>query len=265
MISIRPWNDPNTGLCKTIYPLSWGKQNSYALFSPGIDRFFLVDSFDPWIMLETSRILSSKISNILYILDKQTPLFDNSNCFYYTTKHKMNEKYYGGPTVMSHRQSSFMMKIQPEMVIKTEWPIDFRSEDRNSVLLRLQDYSQFVLRVIHSITAAVSLRNSFPEKHYIENYFKNFSPSNFTARPDTTTSSDGIEHVIKNILYDSDTIQDALENIHESWRKYSWEDVLGIRQTFYTYSGIDQPEDLKNLGNPGNFDKFRNSQTMWVV
>jgi len=265
MTNQSPWNDPNTGLCKTIYPLSWGKQNSYVLFSPGIDRFFLVDSFDPWIMLETSRILSSKISNIVYILDKETPFFDNSDCLYYTTKHKMNEKGYGGPTVMSHRQSSFMMKIQSDMVIKTDWPIDFIDEDRKQALLRLQDYAQFTLRIVHSITAAVGLRNSFPEKHYIDNYFKDYCPSDLVARSDTTSAPDGMEYLIKNILYDSETVQEALEKIHESWRKYSWEDVLGIRQTFYTYSGIEQPEDLKNLGDPGNFDKTRNPQTMWVV
>jgi hypothetical protein len=260
-----PWSDPEAGLCKTLYPSSWGKKNCYVLFSPGIDRFFLVDSLDPWIMLETSRILSSKISNIVYILDQETPYFDNSDCLYFTTKHKMDEKFYGGPTVMSHRQSSFMIKIRPDIIIKTDWPIDFIKPERKNALLKLQEYSQFVLRTVHALTCAINLRNSFPEKYYVETYFKDSCPPDLTARPDTTDAPHGIENLIKNILYDSNSINEALENIHDAWRKYSWQDVLGIRQTFYTYSGIEQPQDLADLGNPGNFDKDRNPQTMWVV
>lgn len=265
MDSQKPWTDPEMGLCKTLYPLSWSKKNSYVLFSPGIDRFFLVDSLDPWIMLEASRILSSKISNIVYILDQETPYFDNSDCFYYTTKHKMEEKFYGGPTVMSHRQSSFMIKIRPDMIFKTDWPIDFNNPERKEALLKLQEYSQFVLRIVHALTCAVNLRNSFPERYYVETFFKDQYPENLTARPDTTDSPHGMEHLIKNILYDSSSINEALECIHNAWRKYSFNDVLGIRQTFYTYSGIKQPDDLASLGAPGDFDKNRNTQTMWVV
>lgn len=251
-------------LLGSIYPLSWGKKNSYALFSPGIDRFFLVDNYDPWIMLETSRILSSKISNILYILDQSTPFFDNSDCLFYSTKHKMNEKKYGGPTVLNHRQSSVMTKIPKDMVIKTDWPIDFRSDKRKLALLKLQTYSQFVLKVVHAITIAVNIRNAFPEKHYVDNYFKDYAPADFTARSDTTNSDIGMEILIKNILYDSSTVEESLENIHQAWRKHSREDVLGFRQDFYSYLRLNQPMDLRQLGDPGNFDKLRNSQTMWV-
>lgn len=265
MANQNSWNDSEAGLCKTLYPLGWGKKNSYVLFSPGIDRFFLVDSFDPWIVLETSRVLSSKISNIVYILDQETPNFDNLDCFYYTTKHKMDEKFYGGPTVMSHRQSSFMMKINPGMIIKTDWPVDFLTTDRKEALLKLHEYSKFTLRMIHALSAAVNLRNSFPEKYYVENYFKEHCPDSLVARPDTTTAPIGMESLIKNILYDSKSIDEALKNIHDAWRQYSWEDVIGMRQTFYTYAGINQPTDLANLGSPGTFDKDRNSQTMWVV
>lgn len=265
MINKKPWLQSSSGMHKTMYPLSWNKKNGYALFSPGIDRFFLIDSYDPWIMLETSRVLSSKVSNIVYVLDKETLSIDNLNCLFYTTKHKMNEKFYGGPTVMSHRQSSMILKIQSNMLKKTEWPIDFLEPTRKAALLKLKEYSQFSLRIVHAITCAVNLRNSFPEKYYLDTYFSKCSPDEFTARADTSDFNDGMDVLIKNILYDSPSIEIALDQIHDAWRKYTYHDVLGIRQTFYQYSGIEQPQDLKDLGSPGEFDKIRSPQTMWVV
>lgn len=147
----KPWLNQDEPYHRTFYPMSWGKENSYALFSPGIDRFFLVDSYDPWIMLETSRVLSSKISNIVYVLDQPSIDFDNDDCLYYTTKHKVKEKCYGGPTVMSHRQNSFMIKIRQDMVVKKGWPIDFEKTDRKDALNRLKEYAAFCLRAIHAL------------------------------------------------------------------------------------------------------------------
>lgn len=260
-----PWMNPDVGPHKTMYPLSWGKKNSYALFSPGIDRFFLVDSYDPYTMLETSRVLSSKISNIVYVLDKDTPDMDNSNCFLFTTKHKMDEKFYGGPTASSHKQSSFMIKIRPDIMIQAPWPIDFVEPTRKQALMRLQEYALFCLRAIHSITAAMALRNSFPERYYMDTFFKDKCPQDFIARPDTTIAPNGMDFEIKNILYYSESIEVAIESIHDAWRKFSQEDVLGSRQLFYDFLGIPQPEDLQKLGQPGKLDKDKHSQTMWVV
>lgn len=261
----KPWADHSDPFLKTFYPQSWGKQNGYALFSPGIDRFILVDSYDPWIMLETSRVLSSKISNIVYVLDRPTELFDNSNCLYYSTKNKVDEKTYGGPTVMAHRQNSFMMKIRPDSIIKTEWPIDFNDPDRKNALLKLKDYAEFCLRVIHAITLAFNFKNPFPEKYYLETYFQNEYPSDFTVRADNTSCIEGMELLIKNILYSSESLNDALEGIHTAWRTYSQGDILGYRQSFYFFMGLEQPHDLEDLGKPGTIDKDRNDQTMWVV
>lgn len=261
----QPWLDPDSGKHKTMYPLSWGKRNSYALFSPGIDRFFLVDSYDPYIMLETSRVLSSKISNIVYILDKDTPEMDNSNCLLFTTKHKMDEKFHGGPTASSHKQSSFMIKIRPDIMISTSWPIDFVDPMRKQALINLQEYALFALRVVHSITAAMALRNSFPDRYYMDAYFKDQCPQDFVVRSDTTSSPNGIEHEIKKILYYSSSVEDAIESIHNTWREFSQEDVFGSRQLFYDFLGIKQPDDLEKLGQPGVFNKEKHSQTMWVV
>jgi hypothetical protein len=263
--SQRPWTIDEKPFHSTFYPLHWGKKNSYAIFSPGIDRFLIVDNYDPWTLHETARVLSSKISTITYILDKPTPHMTNDNCLMFSTKHKMNERQYGGPTVMSHRQSGIVMKIRPDVVYEAGWPIDFKTPERNDALLRLQEYSRFTLRIIHALTIGVMFRNPFPERYYMENFFKDEFPEEFKIRGDCTNAPEGIENIIKNILYVADTVDQALEEIHNAWRKYSQSDISGFRQAFYFSVGLTQPPDLAELGTYGEFDKDRNDQTMWVV
>jgi len=263
--SEKPWLNEEDPYHRTVYPLSWGKKSSYALFSPGIDRFILVDDYDPWVMLETSQVLSSKISNIVYVLDQETKYFDNRDCLLHTTKHKVEEKIYGGPTVMSHRQSSFMMKIRPNSIIEAGWPIDFNKSDRIEALLKLKEYSMFCLRMIHSLNIAFNFKNPFPEKHYLENFFKDEYPKDFIVRADNTTCTEGMVSLIKNILYSSNSIEDALDQIDQAWRTHSQNDILGFRQSFYFVAGLKQPNDLEKLGAQGTIDKDRNDQTMWVV
>jgi hypothetical protein len=263
--SSKPWMIDEKPFHSTFYPLHWGKQNSYAIFSPGIDRFLIVDNYDPWVLHETARVLSPKISTITYVLDQPTPHMTNENCLEFSTKHKIEEKQYGGPTIMSHRQSGHMMKIRPNMVREEGWPIDFETPVRKAALLRLQEYTRFSLRVMHSLTIGSMFRNPFPEKYYMDTFFENEYPEEFKVRVDCTNAPEGMEKIIKNILYVSDTLDQALEEIHNAWRTHSWNDISGFRQAFYFSMGLTQPDDLEALGTTGEFDKDRNDQTMWVV
>ena len=261
----KPWLDNEDPFIRTFYPLSWGKQNSYVLFSPGIDRFFLVDNYDPWIMLETSRVLSSKVSNIVYVIDHPSPLFDNDDCLEYTTKNKQHEyNNFGGPKVNHHRQSSFMSKTGPDKIVKRGWPVDFESSDRRQALIKLTDYAAFCLRVIHALAISRNFKDPFPEKHYLENYFKGEYPEDFVLHADATTCPIGMDNLIKNILYTSNNISEALTDIHQAWRDYSQQDLSGYRQTFYYCLGLRPPRDLAALGFANDPDK-NNDHTIWIV
>ena len=260
----KPWLD-NDGFHKTFYPISWHKKNSYSIFSPGIDRFLIVDTYDPWIVYETGKTLSSKISNIIYILDKVTPDMTNETCLNFTTLHKKNERGWGSPNIITHRQSVTIDKISKDIIVEHGWPIDFASDERKQILLNLQEYALFSLRVIYAITLSVNFGNFFPEKEYLDVFFYNQYPEDFKSRHDVTTAEQGITAVIKTILYESNSIEDALASIAEAWLTYAKDDPSNIRQSFYFILGIEQPAELKNLG-PAGFIKDRNiNQTMWVV
>lgn len=260
----KPWLEAD-GLHRTFYPISWQKENSYTIFSPGIDRFLIVDNYDPWIVYETGKVLSSKVSNIIYILDKHTPEMSNETCLNFSTLHKKNESGWGSPNIMTHRQSVTMSKIPSDVVLERGWPVDFVTDERRQILLTLQEYALFSLRAIYAITLSVNYRNFFPEKEYLDVFFHNQFPKDFKSRHDITKAEQGITAVIKTILYESNSIEEALELIGQSWLKYAKDDPSGIRQSFYKILGLEQPSELKNLGPAGFLKDRNNNQTMWVV
>jgi hypothetical protein len=262
--SEKPWMNHEEPFVKTFYPMSWGKSNSYAIFSPGIDRFLVVDTYDPWMLYETGKVLSSKVSTMVYILDQITPHMTNETCLNFSTLHKKNETGYGSPMIASHRQSASLSKITKDMVVDVGWPVDFTTDDRKNMLLKLQEYTMFSLRVIYAITISVNFRNFFPEKEYLDVFFQNQFPQDFKIHYDTTTADQGMISLIKTILYESDSTESALTSIAEAWLVHSKNDPSGTRQLFYRILEIEQPSKLAELGLPG-FVKNRNDQTMWVV
>lgn len=259
-----PWLDTDEGFHRTFYPLSWHKKNSYAIFSPGIDRFLIIDNYDPWMLYETAKVLSSKVSTMVYILDKVTPDMTNATCINFTTRHKKSEKGYGGPMIMSHRQSASLSKIPRDMIVEAGWPVDFIKEDRKEIILKLQEYALFSLRVIYSVTLSVNFRNFFPEKEYLDTFFHNQYPEDLKIYHDNSSAEQGMINVIKTILYEFDSVENALAEIHTAWLTYSTNDPSDTRQLFYQILGMPQPEELAKLGPPG-FIKNRNNQTTWVV
>lgn len=263
--SEKPWMDHSDPFIRTFYPMAWGKTNSYTIFSPGIDRFLIVDSYDPWTVYETGKVLSSKVSNIIYILDKITPDMTNETCLNFSTLHKKNEGGWGSPNIITHRQSVTMSKIPRDMVVELGWPTDFVSDERKQTLLKLQEYALFSLRVIYAINLSVNFKNFFPEKEYLDVFFHNQYPEDFKIHNDITKAEQGITAVIKTILYESNSTDEALTSIAEAWLKYANDDPSGIRQSFYKILGIEQPIELKNLGPAGWIKDRNNHQTMWVV
>jgi hypothetical protein len=259
----KPWLT-DEGLHKTFYPISWHKQNSYSIFSPGIDRFLIVDSYDPWIVYETGKTLSSKISNIIYVLDKVTPDMTNETCLNFSTLHKCNESGWGNPNIITHRQSVTMSKIPKDIVVERGWPTDFASDERKQMLLKLQEYALFSLRVVYAITLSVNFMNFFPEKEYLDTFFHNQYPEDLKIYHDNSSAEQGMINVIKTILYEFDSVESALTEIHTAWLTYSTNDPSDTRQLFYQILGMPQPDELAKLGPPG-FIKNRNNQTTWVV
>lgn len=261
----KSWYNTTEGPMKAFYPGIAGKPFAYALFTPSVDRFIAID-YDMWSLFETAKILSSKISPIVYVLCKPTPkTMNNSNCLEFGTKHKMFEKEFGGGAVSRHKQSATLRKIQEDSVVELGWPEDYASPSRSAMLNRLQDYALFTLSCVKAINITTAYRNTFPERDYSDNFHQGLLPDSFRSMPDLTTAPNGINYEIKNILYYSDTVEEAIEKINEAWVKYSLNDPSGLRQFFYIISGLTPPEESLAVGKIGEWNKDYHNSTAWVL
>lgn len=255
----KPWLDLTNDTVSQFYPASANAKNHYALFSPPLDRFLIVDNLDPWIMFEAAKIISSKIIVVCYILnDNVVSDMTNDNCLLHGTVHKKGENTYGSSLMSSVKQPACMTHFNSE-IIQLGWPSEFTTDARKEIVLKMQEYSLFVLRCLHALTISDAYRNIFPESKYLHDYMSNSSPKKLQVCFDSTIAPKGMASVIKSILYHSNSVDEALEEIRLAWEKYSKNDISGFREKFYECLGIPMPKMAVSL------KEIANNVTVWVI
>jgi hypothetical protein len=259
MENTKPWLDLKDNKVSQFYPASANAKNCYALFSPPLDRFLIVDNLDPWIMFEAAKIISSKIIVVCYILnDSEVSDMTNENCLLYGTVHKKGENTYGSSLMSSVKQPACMTHFNSE-IIHLGWPSEFTTDARKEMVLKMQEYSLFVLRCLHAVTISDAYRNIFPESKYLHDYMSDSSPKDLQVCFDSTIAPTGMVNVIKSILYHSNSVDEALEEIRLAWEKYSKNDISGFREKFYDCLGIPMPEMAVSL------KEIADNVTVWVI
>lgn len=257
-----PWHQTKRPIDKTFYPYLAGKLQSYGLYTPSVGRFIIID-YDLWTISETAKILSSKISPIVYTLNKvDTRNLTNENCLYHGINHTALEKEFGSAAVSRHKQSATLRILAENNLLELGWPSDFEDESRSTMLKFLQNYSLFTLACVRAINLTNAFRNVFPEKSYADSFYEDILPNNFRAKADLTTCKIGIDKEIKKILYYSLNIEEALEKINNCWENYSLGDPSGSRQMFYKVLNIPEPETTANVK---NYNLEHTNHTAWVL
>lgn len=248
----KPWLNITEGLHANYYPLHFKKTNGHLIYSPGIDRFILVDQFDPWVVLEVAEILSSKLPTQVVLLGEETPMLNNQICIEFTIKDKTNMSIHGA-NILVARQTPSIRKIRGAGVVyKAGWPIDYSRTERKTALLKLQEYALFCLRVCHAVKVTNAMHNLVPHKSYLDTYLPGVVPDKFKLPADQTTAPDGMVNTIKQILYQADSIEEALSRIENMFAEHTVA-IPHVRETFYNFVGIEQPEKLKSLEYDNSF------------
>lgn len=249
---LKSWLKPLEGIVPAYYPLYFKKINGHAIYLPGVDRFLLADTFDPWITLEVAEILSSKVPTQVILLGEGIPGLSNLTVLEHTIRDKTGLVIHGA-NILVARQTPLVRKIQGEgSIINVGWSDDYASPEKRSILLKLQEYGLFCLRICHALKITESMNNIVPHKKYIEDYFPGMVPQDFTVPIDQTEFPHGLGREIKQILYMADSVTDALTQIEKAWLEYS-QAIPRIRETFYKIVGIEMPASLSVLALKHNF------------
>lgn len=238
-----PWLKGNVSQHARFYSAWYGKKNANAIYAPGIDRFLLTDNFDLWLTMETARILSSKVPTQVFLLGKDVPEFDNTNCLETTIIDKRKYIINGSNILTARQVPSLHALLEPDSVANVGIPRDYQTGTHKEMLDNLRSYSLFVLRNIHAITIADSIKNITPFEEMVKDYLPDHIPE-IEIPQDQSLSTKGIKKEIKSILYTSLSVKEALERIEDVWFDYGY-NLPDFRDMYYYFMGLEIPVRLK--------------------
>lgn len=231
------------------------RSNANGFYSPGVDRFFGVDSLDPYTAFEVAQILSSKVSGIaVCVLQNTDPFFTADDCHKYTIT---NKSVYQGQNILVSRQMPAFRKMQGDAIVREDtMPADWQQPEAWDQFLKLKDYTKFVIQAWHSAKLADMHFNYMPMEAYTDTMLFDTAPANFDRPVDNIKGpcTQGITRTIKQILYTSNGIEEALTEIEQLWAENNTPQSGPWRSLFYRILEIDEPERLQEL--PVNADQF---------
>lgn len=218
------------------------RMNANAYYSPSVDRFFAVDGYDPYTALEVAQILSSKMPGItVCILQSTDVVMDNFNCINYT----INEKNLtvGSANVLYGRQTPTLTKIPKDVnIVKlgTTPLLDFDTPEQYNKFLEFHEYAKFCIRAWHAVKLTDAINNILPMEDYTSLIDV---PHRFNVPADSTNSGDiSYKKAIKRILYNSNSIEQALADIYTMWTTNLTATTIPHKRYFYSMLEIPDPD-----------------------
>ncbi len=233
-------------------PVGWWhmnrvKRNANAFYSPGVDRFFAVDSFDPYTANEIAQILSSKVPGIgVCILHKDDPLLNWDNCHEYTLINK--NIFFNGASILFARQWPALRKMKdPSLKHEPIMPLDYQDPERRAAFDELKEYSKLVIRAWHVAKLTEMHFNFMPLDDYASAFYYGVIPEDMIVPVDNTNTGNietGLTKEIRRILYYSESVKEGLDSIENMWLQNNTPLTVNWRAMFYRLMELPVPESL---------------------
>lgn len=229
-----------------------GIRRRYAIYAPSLDRFLHVSDQDMWASFETAEILSSKIQTQLCILPpgfvsppEYKALIDNQNCIYYGIhdKSELGQVY---SNILNWRQTPNIIMLYPEDKLQCHDILPDKFNEHPDMFKRLKEYTDYVYPRVAAAAILPQFFNPLYNQRFIEQYGDDGWADTTSNKVDPSNTKNGIEYELKNILYSSNSIDEAEDRIYKFWKK----NRLGIKfmiKGYYKLIGAKMPEDLKGL------------------
>jgi hypothetical protein len=221
--------------------------NANCYYSPGVDRFFAVDSLDPYTALEIAQLLSGKMPGIaVCVLGPDDAVMSNENCHEFTLEEK--QVFALGASILFSRQIPAIRRFVNKSVrhVGPKMPPDYDNNEHYEVFMKFKQYARFVIQAWHSAKTCEMQFNFLPMEQYTNDFFDVLNPG-FETPADNVNGQlkTGITKEIKKILYFSNSHEEALDKIAQMWRENNTPLSTYWRQQFYNLLEIDPPADLQ--------------------
>jgi hypothetical protein len=226
------------------YRTSKGLPRQYGIFAPGLDRFILMDDYDPWMTLQTAEILSAKLPTLVYLLPPMDHEVTNGNCIDYTIFNKTQQKVVSSSIATGRQQPTLKFLYDSETVEYAGCPEDFKDPERNDVLKRMQEYAQYVHRRVLAINLTDAFYNTANNRSFSDTIIPAEWTSELSSRADRSDTDKGVFAKIRNALYLANSIEEADQLIIKVWQEYSTNQeflILG----YYKIVELPVPDELQ--------------------
>lgn len=240
----KPWLLGNRGAHAKFYGLWYGRNLSNAIYSPGLDRFLLLDSYDLWVTLETARVLSSKLPTQVFLLGKDVIEFDNKVCLEYSVFNKKDMSV--NDSMVGRQFPGVSPLLDKNSVYRAGWPVDYTSTEKRMELSNLRSYAFFCLRSVYAVKIADALRNDLPLAEILESVGCGDVAQGLTLPRDYSDSPVGLKKSIMRILYLSQNEEQALTKIESIWMNEG-RNLPNFRDTFHYVLGIEASDQAKGV------------------
>jgi hypothetical protein len=211
----------------------------YLVYAPGFDRVLYVDHGDPFTVMETAQILSSKVPLVVGSV-KTLPTFNDQNCLEYTIKDK--NIMFASSSIFYSRQWPSFRRLNTSVEHKG-WPDDYVEDIASVALKELQEYALFVAKCVKAIRITNLIFNTLPINQLALLHGPNTIPDNLSAPVDQSDVELGISVTLLSILYNGLNKESTLDDIDKFWGGLS--DVVLYRNQFYQLIDQEQSDELK--------------------
>jgi hypothetical protein len=230
-----------TQFYKNFYVNKNGSRKKFAIFAPGLDRFILIDNYDRLILLQIAEILSSKIPTMVYVLPEDTGNLNDSNCMSYTIFDKTQQKVLSSPIMAARQQPITKFLSNEAKIVEVGIPKDY--VNNIEILDRLAEYVYFVKKNMYAINQTEDFCNAFDTSKFANQYLDSTWIDQVSIKSDFSNLKNGVFFELKQILYFSNSVEEAELNIINLWKCNS-EDQDHLMRGYYKMLGVKVPEIL---------------------
>jgi hypothetical protein len=194
----------------------------YGLYCNSSERFMAVDN-DLWVLHHAAKILSSKISSCVCVIDNAD--INNNNCYQWGLKDNRVSK--------QDQQIPLVVPVADAVEFKGS-PDDITTEDLTKDLA----FVNFILQATYAMKVVDAIYNVADQKFFI----KYFPKTELTAVDDDSGVANGFVRSVERILYLASNKESALKGLEELFNdpRSTRPTVLAEHKAmFYYFLGIE--------------------------
>lgn len=209
-----------------------GRAKKYGIYCQVLDRWLLVDWFDPWITFKTAQILSSKIATTVFILPPDINGMTNSNCLNYTILDKTKITLASVSMLIRSQIPVMKTRLLTENIVEAGLPKDYNNPLEIDHIVKLKEYTDFVNRCVFAIEWSNAAIGFYDNKTFSQSFFPDEWLYQINTYQDRTKDPDGFFNQLRKILYHSNTIEEAKDQIKKMFEDNG--EMHWVKERFFT-------------------------------